>query len=181
MAGLIILFILGSWAFVTAKITKFIILKIGLEQKEDVSKTSSLEILFRLVAFLVVYTLVFISPVADEVIGKEQMEFLYCNTENMLIYDEDKVRGKSLQYKFVPRKKINKILVIKEISSEWVDPKTGEVFITRRMYYARGGWLSKLISAGKPLTFSDHCSPKGYYELFKKLDVKKLDGRYGED
>ncbi len=172
MGGLIIVFVLCIWILLANVIAKFFLSRIKLEA--GIKKR---------LAHIGFFVLVFIAPVADEIIGGFQFRAM-CAPDNLLIYDADKVRGASVQYKDVPSYSVDDmILPVRVTQGEWVNPDSGEVLITHRIFYSSGGWLSRLIrfpEGNSPLTFNGQCDLREYYELFDKLNIKELKGRYGE-
>jgi len=166
MSGIIALAFLTTWFFIANKLTKFFTSKIYLKIKGKW-------------IYPVVFVLVFLTPVADEIIGGFQFRAL-CTPENMLIYDAKKIKGRSVQYKAMPSYNIDKIINITVVHSQWVAPQTGEVLIEHRMFHAKSGWLYRLVGLTGFGSLNGHCDLKEYYELFEKLEIKKLSGRYGE-
>lgn len=142
MSGIIFFGILGIWAFVAIKLTNFF--------TSDIQSQSKKYWLYP-----PVFILILIAPVMDEIIGGFQFRAL-CTPENLLVYDAEKVRGKTLQQRFGPDYYINgKMLPIKVTESQWFDPTTKEVLLTRNIFYARGGWL--LRSIGWTGSFNGSC------------------------
>ena len=93
MGGIILLIVLSIWILLAKVIAKFFLSRMKL----DAGKKKTF-------VRIGLFVLVLIAPVADDVIGGFQFRAM-CTPENMLIYDEEKVRGKSLQYKKLERQK----------------------------------------------------------------------------
>ena len=165
MSGIILLTVLALWFFIATKITGFLTSKIYLKIKGKW-------------IYSMVFILVFIAPVMDEIIGGFQFRAL-CTPENLLIYDADKVRGKTVRFKDLPDYSItNKIIPIQVVQNQWIDTATNETLITRKIFYASGGWLSRFVGfpqGSPPYTFNGKCSSKKYYPLFKKLNITKIE------
>ncbi len=172
MGGSILLIVLISWVLLAKVIAKFFLSRMQLEA--GMKNT---------LVYVGLFIMTFIAPVADEIIGGFQFRAM-CTPENMLVYDSEKVRGKALQYKDVPSYSIDDMILPARVTqSEWVNPSTGEVLITHRIFYSSGGLLSRLIGfpeGNSPLTFNGQCDLREYYELFDKLNIQELEGRYGE-
>tara|TARA_R110002111_G_scaffold74962_1_gene119071 strand:+ start:83 stop:436 length:354 start_codon:yes stop_codon:yes gene_type:complete len=114
----------------------------------------------------------------DEIIGGFQFRAL-CTPENMLIYDAEKVRNKTLLYSPISREKIkNKILAINEVLSGGFNPTTGDLLLKRKKYRATGGWLSRFFAFNnvtRPYTFNGVCGVKDELgKLEKKLNIKAI-------
>jgi len=162
MSGIILLLVLVIWIFVTMKVTGFFVSKMHF----GVTKV---------LMSIVLFVRMCIAPVADDIAGGFQFRAL-CTPENMLVYDESKVRNKRVITNQSTVKTINKIIPIRELTREWLDPVDGKVLITHKMYHAKGGWLSRSIGfpqGSPPYTFDGSCSSKEYYELFEKLNITK--------
>ena len=85
MSGIIFFGILAVWFFVAIKLTGFLASGIQTQSKRNW-------------LYPLILIVVFIAPVLDEIVGGFQFRAL-CTPENMLIYDAEKVRGKTVEYK----------------------------------------------------------------------------------
>lgn len=160
MSGIIFFGILAVWFFVAIKLTNLFTSGIRTQSKRNW--------LYPLILVLISF-----GPVLDEIIGGFQFRAL-CTPENMLIYDAEKVKGKTVQYKSMPSYSITgKMLPIRVTHTQFVDPKTNAVLIEYRIFRARRGWLVK--SIGWPHSLNRRCSSKEYYQLFEKLDITKVE------
>ena len=91
----------------------------------------------------------------------------------MLIYDADKVRGQTVEYKGVSGHTIYRTIPIRASEIKWIDVTTGEVLIRDTRFTARAGWLSR--SLGYSTGVNGSCGPSKESDLvLKKLNVKKL-------
>jgi len=150
MSGIILLSIIAVWFFLVKKISQVCVRKVhdGYGKK---------------VIYVVVFSLLFMAPVADEVVGGFQFRVL-CQKGSKFIYIAEEVKGKTVLWSAKPRKKVeNTILTIKEAVIYGVDPVTKEQLIEYKNYYATGGWLSRSIafnSVTQPYTFSGICGVK---------------------
>ena len=164
MSGIILLVVLTIWFYIVKKLSEFCVIKMPSGSKKSVVKS-------------LIFVLLFIAPVADDIIGGFQFRAL-CKPENLLVYAEEKLRGKSVKPRSVPPHTINKILTIFVSTGQWEDSETGELLVTYRIYEAGGGWLSRLIGfpqGSPPYTFNGYCMSKEYYQLFTKLNVTKIE------
>lgn len=162
MSGIIILIVLGLWFF----FSKFLS---GLF-------TSTVEPRgFKIFLRLIIFILIFTAPVADEIIGGFQFRAL-CTPDNLLVYDADKLKEKTVSPRNIPMKTLDKIIPIVVTTGAWEDAETGELLLTYKIISAKGGWLSHFIGGGTSFfTLNGKCSSKEYHKLFEKLNVTKLE------
>jgi len=73
MSGIILIVILAAWFFLVKKLTGLCVMKM----QEGVKKTT---------VTVVIFILLFVAPVADEIIGGFQFRAM-CTPENLLIYN----------------------------------------------------------------------------------------------
>ncbi|MGB1298687.1 MAG: hypothetical protein ACPG8A_10440 [Psychrobium sp.] len=163
MIGIIALAVLIVFLLIIHLLTSFILVFIRLKKHKD-----------RL------YSVIFLALVAsvflDEIIGQVQFRAL-CVPENLLIYDENKVKGKVVVGNNLPTIEVQKILPMSVSSIEWKDAETNEVIITSKIYLSKGGWLSRFIGfpqGNPPYTFDGKCSSQNYYALFEKFNITRL-------
>jgi hypothetical protein len=162
MSGFIFFGILGVWFFVAKKLTDFF--TSGIEPQSKKNKLYPLKFIF-----------VFIVPVMDEIIGGFQFRAL-CTPKNLLVYDAEEMRGKTLQQRFGPDYYINgKMLPIKVTESQWFDPTTKVVLLTRNIFYAKGGWLLR-ITGWSANSFNGSCDLISQSSrIMKELNVTRIE------
>ena len=142
------------------------------------------------------FIFIFLFPIADEIVGWFQFNNL-CTEKDTLIYDKNKVYGKSVVRRDIPLDSnwtmstkidinkskgiaiytLNKAIPIVVTTTQWEDSETGELLITYRWLQAKGGWLSHLIGfpqGSPPYIFDGRCSSREYYELFESLNVNRV-------
>lgn len=166
MIGLMVLLVLCVWMFLANVIARYFLSRMQLEAGKK-----------RNLIYFGLFVLVFIAPVADEIIGGFQFRAM-CTPDNLLSYDPEKVKEKTVETNESSTVTLNKIIPIHELTRKWHDADTGEVLIVRKIYNASGGWLSRLIGfpeGSPPYTFDGHCDSKEYYQIFKKLNVTKIE------
>ncbi len=169
MSGIILLVILAIWTVIVTKLTAFFTSKVhaGIKKK---------------VLSVIIFALLFSAPVADEIIGGFQFRAL-CREGTKIVFDADKAKDKTVQLKNVPDRIIDKVIPIREMTWDWVDIKTGQTYIKYKYFYAKGGWLSRLISfpqGSPPYTFDRFCG-SNEDALFKKMNISKdVNKYYGE-
>ncbi len=164
MSGIFLIIILITWFFVASFLTRLCVSRMQPGTKKKL-------------AFIALFILMFIAPVADDIIGGFQFRAL-CTPDNMLVYDAEKLRGKSVVHRDVPIKTINMIIPIVVTIGQWEDSNTGELLISRKIIRAKGGWLSRFIGfpgGSPPYTFDGYCSSDEYYQLFEQLNVTKIE------
>ena len=164
MIGLVLMCVMGVWVVIATNLYNQIMQKVRLRKYQKTLSASLFVILLSL-------------PLLDEIIGG--MHFWYlCYTEDLLIYDAENIRGRSVIYTSLPVGKISSVIPIEEFSGQWQDAKTNEVLLTRRYLRAQGGWLSRLSGfpeGSPPYVFENFCAPKEYSGLFDKYNVTKFD------
>ena len=158
MSGIILLSIIAAWFYVVKKLAQLCVRKM----QEGYKKT---------IAYIVVFSLLFIVPVADEVVGGFQFRAL-CKKGSRLIYVAEEVKDKTVWWSEKPRKEVaNTILTIKEAVIYGVDPVTKKQLVEYKNYYATGGWLSRSIafnSVTRPYIFNGSCGLKEQLIKFEK-------------
>lgn len=162
MSGIIFFGVLGIWIFVAIKLAN--LFTSGMQTK---SKKKWL--------YPLILILIFIAPVLDEIIGGFQFAAL-CKRGNTLIYDAEKVQGKTVLWSGMPREKIkNTLLPIEESYVIWIDLDTKNKLIEYKEYYATGGWLGRFIAFNgvtQPYTFNGTCGVKDrFIRLENELGV----------
>lgn len=156
MSGIILLIILGIWFFIVKALARLCVIKM----QPGTKKTST---------HIILFILIFIAPVLDEIIGGFQFRAM-CTPENMLVYEPEKIMGRTIRPKDTPNYSIdNKIIPMRVTHSQWVDSATGEVLIEHKIFYAKGGWLSRSLGAG--ISLNGSCDSREYYELFEKFNI----------
>jgi hypothetical protein len=165
MIGVLFYGVLGLWGFFTYKFSGFLVKKIKQEiVKYCVQGT--------------VFVLMFIAPVADEIIGGIQFRSL-CNENAILVVDQAKVKGKTVISQELKRENINNYLL--PITTEYFsfkDIDSDEILVSWNVFYAKGGWLSRSLNffgSTKPYIFDGTCgSPKWKKTIFSDLNVNVI-------
>lgn len=93
MSGLIALFVLGFWGLIVYSVSFFLVKKI---------KVNSI----RMSLQVAIAVLLFVLPVADEIVGGFQFRAL-CSHGAILVIDEKSMQGKTVVYKNIEDTKIN--------------------------------------------------------------------------
>lgn len=164
MAGVIAFAILGAWMFLVFLLSGKCVAKMAWSGKKYAYR-------------ILLFVLFFLAPVADEITGGFQFRAL-CSAKSMLIFDEQKIRGKTLVWSGETKTVITgTILPINEYRARWVDITTEETLLEQIEYGAMGGWLSRSIafnSITKPYTFNGSCSQEEkIYRLSKELNFER--------
>jgi len=177
MSGLLLLFVFGLWVVFVTWLTKSLIraMQPGL---------------FKRIVHLMLFSMLLIVPVADDIVGGFQFRAL-CRQGYPPVYDEAKARDKTVKLKEVPVRILNQkpyldiprkyidytIIPIREDSWEYVDHITGETLLSWKEYHAKGGWLSRVTGFPQdspPYTFNGVCSTHSNFPVLKKLNIKEL-------
>ena len=165
MSGIIFFGMIGVWVFISVKLTGLLTKIVKSPRKKSW-------------VYPIVFFLVFISPLIDEIIGGFQFRAL-CKPENMLVYDAEKIKNKTLLYSPLSINKIKNTIIPIEVSlSVGIDSTTREILLERKKYRATGGWLSRFVafnSMTRPYTFNGVCGVKSQLaQLEKKLNIKAI-------
>lgn len=158
MAGIILILILAVWSFVVFKLSGKCV--------------ANMEWSGKMYAYrIMLFVLFFLAPVADDIAGGFEFRAL-CSAKSMLIFDEQKIRGKTLVWSGETKTVITgTILPINEYRARWVDITTEEALLEQIEYGAMGGWLSRSIafnSITKPYTFNGSCSQEEKIDRLSK-------------
>lgn len=166
MSGLILLFVLGVWGFASYSLARLIVGSIKISN-------------VRVVAHGVLMVLLFLAPVADDIVGGFQFRAL-CGEGAIIRVEENKARGKTVYLEDIVTENIKGFLIpIKKQIWSYRDINSNESLLVWNYYHAQGGWLSRLIGfpqGSPPYTFNGSCYPKdafGRQNIFKKLNIKK--------
>jgi len=166
MSGIILFLVLATWFYIVVKICGWIVNDMRPGNKKAIT-------------LIVIFTLLFIAPVGDEIVGWFQFRAL-CSRGIKPVYNIDKSKGTTVRYWSQPRKNIkNTIIPIEELKISWVDVKTGQPVVEYSEYYATGGWLIRSISYNnvtRPFSFNGVCSPIN--EITRKFDKLKINKKY---
>jgi len=147
VSGIILIFILGVWFVVVIKLT-------GLATSWMESGKG------KYLAYVVMFVLLFLAPVADDIAGGFQFRAL-CKEGGAPIYVRGIVQGRTVKYSSSGWNELNGTIVpIQELTIYWVDATSGKELLTYKKYDADGGWLSRLIGfpeGSPPYTFKATC------------------------
>lgn len=162
MSGLIALFVLGVWGLIVYFASFYVVKKITVKS-------------IKISAQIAVAVLLFIIPVADDIMGGFQFRSV-CSKESVLVVDEEKVKGKTVVSMGAKDSKlVNYILPITKLNFSYKDFHTNEILISWNDFRAEGGWLSHAIGFSEghpPYTFNGYCYPENSgSKIFKKLNI----------
>ena len=166
MSGLILLFILCAWGFASYSLAKFIAQPI-----QNISLKAGVNI-----ALLI---LIFIAPIADDIVGGFQFRKM-CNENARFVINIEK--GKEVYLEDIPDENISNLLIpIRKQTWLYKDTDTEDVLISWNDFYAKGGWLSRAIGfpeGSPPYTFNGSCIVKNGHDFdFEKHNIKKKQRR----
>jgi len=164
VSGVILIVVLALWFYIAFGVSAFLGSKI---------RAGILKGLMRLVLF----PLILLAPVADDIIGGFQFRSL-CKAEAVATYDEAKVRGRTVHLKSAEVSHYaNTILPTHKQIWRYADHITNEELLSYVDIHSDGGWLSRWISFSSvihPYTFDGNCSPDNHSALVYKLNIKKV-------
>lgn len=128
MIGLIFLSVLGLWLIATHWIALF--------------ATRKLRGLWRALAYVAALPLVYLLPVADEIVAERQIERL-CREGAVLKIDAQKIKGRRVKLSFEPSNADVPGIAVPVTYTKVVyrDAQTGEELGSRGNYVIAGGWL----------------------------------------
>lgn len=162
MSGIIILFVLGVWGVIS-----YFCVKLALWRVKDSN--------IKIFTSILLISLMFIAPIADEIIGGFQFREL-CRDHTIFILNETTARGKSVAYQNIAQKKYDNYLVpIVESQELYKDIVSNEIVVYWNVFRAEGGILSRslnLFESTKPYTFNGVCiSPVWRKTIFSDLNI----------
>jgi hypothetical protein len=158
LGGIIFFGILIIWLVISLKLARILVNRLNPKRART----------FVLIALSL---LVFITPVADEIIGGFQFGVV-CLQERKIIYNEESIRNRSLLYSSSERTSVTSIFVpIEKKVTDWKDADTGRVVMQQVEFFAKGGWLSRSLAFNavtRPYTFIGTCGTKEQFMALKR-------------
>jgi hypothetical protein len=164
MIGLAFLAVIAFWAmvvFYTCKFCKQTLLGLGLTR---IAKPASL--------FL--FPVLFVLPVADDIIGQWQFQQL-CEREATINLDpswENVTRAGKTSIPLVPEPE-GYIVPIHGTKMEYWDPDGNKIFLSFTRFRREPGALRKMLWDGG-FSNNDFCKPEELYDIYKKIDMNTL-------
>lgn len=127
------------------------------------------------VCVVVVFPLLLVAPLADELIGKQQFESL-CGRYAVQVIDEPHALNRRVVY--VPRgaDQYAEGTAVRIRIDPWIyrDAETNQVLVSYHTLHAEGGWLIRSLGiseSNSPLSFGSGCGPADEREFIKKLNI----------
>lgn len=159
MIGLLFLIALVFWLFFAIKISQKV--------------TGWLEMTWGITGVgLLVFPLVFVAPVADELIGRWQFSRL-CDREAVTTLAPNWEKVKRAGERAIPSTPLTGYLIkITSQRAEYFDIDTGKNFFTNQAFHAYGGLLAYRL--GLSLGGSTACWAPGWVQVSKKLNIDQL-------
>jgi hypothetical protein len=160
MVGLTILAVLLFWIVLSLGITWLIMKKLPLKR-------------FKFIAALPLFVIVFLIPVADELLARPQFEAL-CRKGNVIRIDAQKIKGKTVRLEIQPFNQEIEGAIIPILHSHYSyrDVATDEEFAWYDVYEARGGLMAQWVGfpeGRNPWTISHpSCSPSRHSHQIAK-------------
>ena len=157
MTALIFLVALGLWLFTAIKLSQKIPRWLGLT-KDGIS--------------LMIFPLVFLAPIADELIGRWQFNRL-CEREAVVTLSPDWEKVKRARERDIPIVTLDGYFIrILSQHVEYFDADTGKNFLTNQAFHSYGGFLAYRMGMG--LGGSTACWPEGYDQTYKQANLDVL-------
>lgn len=169
MGGIIILGILIIWFVISLELAGMLFNKLNPKRGRG----------FALVALSI---LVFIAPVADEIIGGFQFAVICNDAKSSASYDPNRIKGATLLSHKRTNKKPLTVIPITVSTLHWIDPLTKEELLTFSHVSAQGGFLRRAIGypgGSGPIVFNGVCAFKAK-QLFKQLNITTIFREQGE-
>jgi hypothetical protein len=121
---------------------------------------------------VLLFPLIFVAPIADELIGRWQFNRL-CEREAVVTLSPDWERVKAARDNDDPIVGIDGYVIpIRVQRVEFVDANTGKPFLTYKGFHTYGGLLFGRLGLG--LGQSTSCWPKDKTQLLNKLNIDQL-------
>lgn len=161
MSGLLFLTVLAVWLYPTHRIAR--------------AATHKLQGVWRVLAYLCAFPLVYLSPIGDEIVASVQLESV-CRDGAVMKIDEQKIKGRRVKVASEPLNAPVPGVAVPVTYSRLVmrDAETGEILGSRGRYVVKGGWLIRTLSISEsdsPLFVRSFCAPAG--------DVEQVASRLG--
>ena len=158
MGGIIFFVILIIWFVISLKLARILVNKLNPKRGRP----------FVLIALSL---LVFLTPVADEIMGGFQFGAV-CSQERKILYNEESIRNRTLLYSSSKRIPVASVFVpIEKQVVDWKDADTGLVVMQQIEFFAKGGWLSRSVAFNavtRPYTFNGVCGTKEQFMALKR-------------
>lgn len=121
---------------------------------------------------VLLFPLVLVAPVADELIGRWQFNRL-CDREAVVKLSPDWQVVRKARVDYLNRTEIgNSMIPIYSEVSQYVDVETNKVFLTIPHLYTYGGFLFGRVGLG--LGGSTSCWPEDWIQVTNKLNIDQL-------
>lgn len=168
MTGLLLLFVVGIWFFITIKIVIFIAGKLP-------------KMWWRPVVGIGLFVLIFPLPLLDEIVGGQQFEQL-CKENSTMQVDRQKAIGKTVYKADLADIKINdKWIPITVQQWHFVDINTDKPILSYNVLFASGGRLMRMLGiseGGAPLIVRQGCRPEEHpssVQAFEKFGINMVE------
>jgi len=158
MIGLTVLFIAGFWIWLAIKISGSLLTK-------SENRTS------RKIASILLFSLILVTPFADEIVGRIQFENL-CNTEAkawVAPNAKEIISARRGIERMEPREGL--IFPVTEQEFTYIDSKTGATFYSVKAFHTPGGWIMR---HGLNLGNSSSCWPERWSSRDFGLDIDSM-------
>jgi len=167
MSGIILLSIIAVWFYVVNKVSQLCVRKVQKGYREKV-------------VYVVVFSLLFMAPVADEVVGGGQFWY-WCQSKAVSVFDEKAAYGKTVYLKSAEVEELSNTILPASMEN-WIyaDSESKQIILNYIDLNSKGGWLSRWVNfnnSSKPYIFSGFCSGDENGYLFLNLNIHKLEDK----
>lgn len=167
MAGLILLAVLAGWSLLVYHGVRLAVQKVTNQRKQKVLR-------------IILVPVVFLLPVADEIVGQFQFRAL-CSAQAKMEADEQKATGKMLIPLGLKKTALSGyVLETEEHYWAYKDSETNEILISWKDFKSKGGWLSNFIGfpdGHPPYTFGGSCLAVGGFDYVYNNEKFTIDTR----
>lgn len=130
----------------------------------------------KVVCALLLFPIIFIAPVVDEIVGGHQFSQL-CEKYAAVEIDEEKAMNRRVyvdlaeEYKYAD----GTLVEVRINPHVYRDADTNEIIVKYHTLHAGGGWLIRFLGISEtdsPLLFNRGCAPLGRFDFKEKYNIK---------
>lgn len=163
MSGILLITVLVTWLLICRAISKKFTRNIKSQTRQTTSK-------------LAIFSILFLAPFSDELIGAFQFSSLCDKYAVVEIYEQN---AKNRKVIIEPRSSDTyaegTALKIRIDPYVYRDIETNKVIIRYHILQAKGGWFIRLLGISEtsaPLLFNPACEPENVYDFKKTFNIK---------
>lgn len=162
MTGILLVVVVLTWLIAVLIVTRWV-----------ARRFNSLTV--KLASYIVLFPVLLVAPLADELIGKQQFESL-CKKYAVQTIDEQRAMNRSVVYvpRGVDQYAEGTAVRIRIDPITYKDAETNQVLVSYHTVHANGGWLVRSIGISEtdaPLLFGPGCAPENQDAFKKKFNI----------